>query len=275
MIHFLGNDAYRGFTAPFDTARKATGAGDCASFVGRIAWPGEPIPSAAVIKLYGKETCGTANELIGYFVNALRCVAQPQAAAVLLLTEQQVPPLILNAGEYLDSASGLVACWVTSYEQNATPYSFIRRLPTFTERQRHTFYQSTFCRALASVDCSTGNNDRHEGNYLYVDDLNYLAIDQGCVGGGHYWHRNWPEANPRNEIVQAAKQALTPVQLARWVGRAIIEHENCAQGVGGGLEGVRHLLPGLLSAEAIDTIVKYMQERTLGPHFNQVCGSLI
>ena len=272
MIQVLTVDAYSGFLAFMGEGAKA---GAQPIFIGRIVWPGDGQPSDAVIKLYKIDTCGIANEAIGFAANRARGVMQPEKGAVLLLTREAMPDLGLDIEDYIDKETGVCACWATSFEQGAEPFKFIRRLSTFSQKQSDAFYKSKFCKLLAGVDYVTGNSDRHEGNFLYKDDLKYLAIDQGCVGGGLTWHKMWPDPNPRNEISILAQENLGSSHLAEWQTGAILEYEIAQQGWSKILDDIAKSLPGLLDADGISSIIDYMTGRATGSEFAVSCGRLI
>ncbi|WP_202413621.1 hypothetical protein [Duganella sp. CY15W] len=275
MIPILAPDSYRGFSAPIggmlDGAEKAAQP----IFIGRVLWPDGTDSEDAVIKLYETNSCGVANETIGYIVNALRGVRQPKRGGILLLSKRELPNLERDLSDFIDPNSGLAACWITSFEQNAQPFRYIRKLSSFSRKQSDAFYKSTFCVRLATVDHVTGNNDRHEGNFLYEDDLKYLAIDQGCVGGSRYWHTSWPDQNPRNELALLAQNFLNGSQLAKWRADAIMEYEKAQSSWDSILIQISSLLPGLLGNDEIDTIMDYMRGRAAGPAFAASCERLI
>jgi len=272
MIPILSADSYRGFSSNLALSGH-TGAQP--AFIGRLIWPGVEKADDAVFKLYETDTCGIANEVIGYLLNEFNGITQPKSAAIVLLSPERLLGVNVKLDRFIDLSSGMVACWATSFEQNTKPYRFVRRLSSFTERQTKAFYKSAFCKRLSSVDHITGNNDRHEGNFLYVDDLNYFAIDQGCVGGGLRWHTTWPDRGARNELLELARSALTSSELATWIGQALIAHGKSAESWIKNLCEVDLSLQNLLSDDARDTIVEYMNDRAVGATFATSCGRLI
>ncbi|XYJ10297.1 hypothetical protein ACSUZJ_23470 [Telluria sp. B2] len=272
MIPVLTADSYRGFSVSLPPS-ELNGAQPV--FVGRLVWPGNSDSSDAVIKLYESNTCGVANEVIGFIANQARGVEQPSQAAIVLLSETNLAGIGVKLKPFVDKSTGLIACWATSLEQSAVPFKYVRQLSTFTAKQTKVFLQSKFCKILSSVDHVTGNNDRHEGNFLYVDDLKYLAIDQGCVGGGIHWHTTWPLASPRNELVELANRELPGSMIAAWASESIFEH-NKTQGVWGSIEVlIRANLEGLLDHETAEIILNYMSGRAVANTFATSCGRLI
>lgn len=272
MISVLTSDSFRGFS----TNLSELGLGGAQPvFIGRVLWPGEDQVSDFVIKLYESETCGIANEAIGYISNHLRGVEQPKRAAIILLSPAQLPGVDMSIDLFIDREIGLIPCWATSFEQNTKPFKFVRRLSTFSTKQAKAFYKSKFCKKLSSVDHVTGNNDRHEGNFLYIDDLKYLAIDQGCVGGGLRWHASWPDPSPKNQLIELAHNELQGSDLTAWVAEAILEHSTTQEKWPGINNQIKKSLIGLLDAEAADTIVEYMYDRAEGTTFTTGCNRLI
>lgn len=239
-----------------------------------MRWPNDSQNTDAVIKLYEAHTCGTANEAIGYTANALRGINQPRRGAILLLGKEMLPDIGRDPAEFVDPASGLSACWATSYEQNAKPFHYMRRLSTFTDKQSKAFYKSRFCQLLAGVDHITGNNDRHEGNFLYIDDLKYQAIDQGAIGGGAFWHTLWPDNEARNELLLLVQQNLSASQIAAWYASAILEYQNSNSAWTAIAEEITGILTNLLTPEQIATIITYMTARAVGNRFAESCGNL-
>lgn len=272
MVPVLANDSYRGLSAEI-----LLGAENSAQplFIGRVLWPDGSAPEDVVVKLYEASSCGIANEAIGYVVNALLGVRQPRRAAILVLSKHQIPKLNRDLSTYVDPDSGLAVCWITSFEQNSKPFRYLRNLSSFSKKQSDAFYKSTFCLKLAAADHVTGNNDRHEGNFLYEDDLKYFAIDQGCVGGGMYWHTSWPDTNARNELAILAQQFLSGSQLAAWRASAIMEYEKAQGSWEGIFAQVSLALQDLLGADEICSIVEYMRGRASGPAFASSCERLI
>lgn len=272
MIPVLTSDSYRGFSTNLPDLDSN---GAQPAFVGRLIWPGDLEASDAVIKIYAPQTCGIANEVIGYIANDLRGIPQPKRAAIVLLNESNLEGTEIPVDTFIDKDTRLIACWATTLEQNTKPFKYIRRLSTFTEKQSRAFYQSRFCKELSSIDHVTGNNDRHEGNFLYIDDLKYLAIDQGCVGGGLSWHITWPDRSARNQIVELVHSELQGSPLVTWVAEAILEHEKTQSIWSRIKEEIRLNLTDLLDAESTETIVEYMHDRVLGPNFATSCRRLI
>jgi hypothetical protein len=271
MITILSADSYRGFSAPVPTYH----AGAQPAFIGRILWPGCEEAEDAFIKLYQTTTCGTANEAIGYAANTLRGVAQPKKGAVLLLSKRELPQLDIDLKDFIDSESGLAICWATLLEQNVKPFQFMRRLSSFSEKQLSTFYRSRFCCLLAAVDHVTGNDDRHEGNFLYRDNLNYLAIDQGRVGGGLNWHTMYPDNTAINQISVLAQRNLSAAHLVKWRADAIMEYESAQPHWDSFFKKIVASLSGLLGRDEISMILAYMADRASGPKFAISCDKLI
>ncbi|TWI63069.1 hypothetical protein IP91_03910 [Pseudoduganella lurida] len=270
LIPILTAASYRGLSVQAQLAS----AGAQPVFVGRLEWPGTAEIIDVVIKLYEAGTCGVANESIGYVANAGRGIAQPARAAILLLTSQELAGLDIDLTNYID-ASGYIVCWVTSFEQGAHPFKFVRRLATFSERQSRAFFGSTFCIRLAAVDYVTGNSDRNDGNVLYVDDLHYLAIDQGCTGGGPYWHLHWPDKLAPNCLLELAREMLTSSRAADFITHAVIEHAGSNADWLKTLAYLAQFLPGLLDEEAVHAILDYMSTRADGNAFAESCGRLM
>ena len=272
MIPILTSDSYRGFSNDIHDFGPG---GAQPLFVGRIIWPGQTHASDFVIKLYHPDTCGIANEAIGYIANKVRRIAQPSNAAILLLEPSHLVGIHPSVEKYADPMTGLIATWVTSLEQNTKPFSYIRRLPTFSAKQAKAFYRSLFCKSLSSVDHVTGNNDRHSGNFLYIDDLKYLAIDQGCVGGGLHWHTTWPDNRATNQLLEIAHAELSGSELSSWTAEAILEHER-TQAIWHNLKAeIESNLKYLLDNETSSTIVEYMSDRITGSTFTESCRKLI
>lgn len=275
MITILTSDAYRGFSAPINAIAEHAKPGAQPIFVGRVIWPGSEEPEDVVIKVYEPLTCGVANEVIGYTANALRGISQPKRGGILLLPASLLPPLGVDLTSLLDPESGLAVCWITSLEQHARPFRYVRRLSTFTEKQLQAFYKSRFCLSLTGVDHVTGNNDRHDGNFLYLDDLQYLAIDQGSVGGSVTWHTIWPDETARNELLALVQENLSASQLAVWHSNALIEFYKTETIWNNVSEKLSELLRGLLTQDQIDTITSYMDRRVHGTRFQASCSALI
>lgn len=275
MIPILTSDSYRGFSAHLGEFLAGAKTAAQPIFIGRVIWPGSQEAEDVVIKLYETHSCGVANEAIGYVINALRGVRQPRRGGVLLLSERELPDLHKNPGEYIDPGTGLAACWISSFEGASRPFRYLRRLSSFSRKQIDAFYSSSFCIRLTTVDHVTGNCDRHEGNFLYEDDLKYLAIDQGCIGGGKHWNTSWPDPNARNELSLLAQANLNGSRLAAWRAAAIMEYEKAQSSWTGILAEVSSALPGLLSADDIDTIIEYMKARATGATFAASCERLI
>ena len=275
MITILTADSYRGFSAHLGEVLAGANAAAQPIFVGRVVWPGCDEAEDVVIKLYETSSCGVANEAIGYVANALRGVRQPRKSGVLLLSKQELPDLKKDLSTYIDPYTGFAACWITSFEASSRPFRYIRRLSSFSKKQSETFYSSQFCIRLATIDHVTGNNDRHEGNFLYEDDLKYMAIDQGCVGGGKFWHTSWPERNVRNELSLLAQDNLSASRLTAWRAAAIMEYEKSQNDWNAIFIEISSTLQGLLLTEEIDSIIEYMKERATGPAFASSCERLI
>jgi hypothetical protein len=271
MITILSADSYRGFSALVDSGHL----GAQPAFIGRIVWPGCDEAEDAFIKMYEANTCGTANEAIGFTANQLRGVAQPKKGAVLLLSKRELPQLGIELRNVIDAASGMAVCWATSFEQDTKPFRYLRKPSSLSEKQSNAFYKSRFCQLLATVDHVTGNNDRHEGNFLYRDDLNYLAIDQGCIGGGLYWHTMYPDNLAKNQIALLAQQHLASSHLVAWRAAAIMEYERAQTSWLDILKRISASLPGLLTTDEIDIIIEYMTHRASGPSFAVSCEKLI
>lgn len=272
MIPILSSDSYRGFSTNL-LLSSATDAQP--AFVGRLIWPDAVQSEDAVFKLYKTDTCGIANELIGYLLNKENRIAQPKLAAIVLLTPENLNGISLDLADYTDSASGMIACWTTSFEQETKPFKFARRLSTFTNRQIKAFYKSQFCKGLSIVDHVTGNNDRHEGNFLYKDDLHYLAIDQGCVGGGLYWHKTWPDRNARNELLALAHLELSTHEWKAWASETLVTHNNSSDQLRDYLQKMKAELASVLDDDAQELIVEYMSDRATDATFATSCGRLI
>lgn len=274
MISILTADSYRGFSSLLESSVCAN-AGAQPIFVGRVLWPGASEPDDAVIKLYESDSCGIANEAIGFAANCMRGVKQPRHGAILLLSPRELPKLDVALTKYIDAGTGIAACWATSLEQNAKPFRFVRRIPTFTASQINAFYKSLFCRLLTSVDHVTGNSDRHEGNFLYLDDLSYLAIDHGCVGGGPRWHSSWPDPSPRNELLALVENTLNSSELSLWKAATILDHERSQASWVVHFKALASELTGILDAGQIETIIEYMAERANGTNYAVGCGRLL
>lgn len=273
MIQILTSDAYRGFSSWLKEATPSPKDAIQVIFIGRIRWPEDHENTDAIIKIYKTNTCGVANEAIGYTANAMKGVDQPRRGAILLLDKTTLPDLgYLN--EFIDQATGLAVCWLTSYEQTAKPFRYIRRLPSFTDRQSHIFFRSQFCQRLAGVDHVTGNNDRHEGNFLYIDDLRYMAIDQGCVGGGAFWHTLWPDDNASNELLLLVKNNLTASQLSEWYASALADYHSATPLWADVIDKIGAILIDLLPQDQIQMIINYMAARSASNQFAESCGKL-
>jgi hypothetical protein len=275
MITVLNFEAYQGFLAYLGDSQHGAKTRAQPAYIGRVLWPGQMEPEEVVIKLYETHSCGIANEAIGYMVNTLCGVPQPRRGGVLLLPQTRLPDLPGKLADFIDPPSGIAACWITTFEQNTHPIRYMRKLASFSQRQSEAFYMSAFCKLLATVDHVTGNNDRHEGNVLYLDDLKYLAIDQGNVGGGIYWNRSWPDQRARNELIALTQQILQGARLAAWISSTIMLYEKSQSGWEAILAQVSTALPGLLEKEEIDTIINYMRGRATGTAFAASCGKLI
>jgi hypothetical protein len=275
MITILASESYRGFSAHLGDLLAGAKTAAQPIFIGRVVWPDCDEAEDVVVKLYETSSCGVANEAIGYVANALRGVRQPRKCGVLLLSERELPDVGKDLSDFIDSNTGLAACWITSFEASSRPFRYIRRLSSFSRKQSDAFYSSPFCIRLTTVDHVTGNNDRHDGNFLYEDDLKYLAIDQGCVGGGMYWHTSWPDRHARNELSLLAQENLNGSRLAAWRAAAIMEYEKAQPSWTGILTEISSMLRGLLVADDVDTIIGYMRERATGPTFATSCERLI
>jgi len=274
MIPILGEDSYRGFSAWINEVNPAANEGAQPLFVGRLQWASGATPSDAVIKLYETGTCGVANEMIGFVANHYCGVNQPQKGAALILPADALPPMTIDVSPFVDRDTGLTLCWATSLEQNAKPFRFMRKLSSFSEKQVQAFYKSKFCRTLAGVDHISGNNDRHEGNFLYVDDLNYMALDQGAIGGGGFWHTLWPDDMASNELLRLVQTDLKTSQITSWYAQALTEYHQTREAwerVNAALPSVLH---GLLDHGPIATIIDYMRSRSSGTQFEATCGAL-
>lgn len=272
MIPILSTDAFRGpSTLLLDMGGKTAQP----VFIGRVIWPGDSVPTDAVVKPYEAGTCGVANEAIGYIANSLLGIAQPERAAILLLTEDSIAGLGFPTEKFIDRDSGLCLSWVTTHEQGTKPFRYIRRTSTFSEKQLKAFYRSRFCRQLASVDHVTGNNDRNEGNFLYFDELHYLAIDQGCVGGGIYWHILSPDSNPKNEIRALAQSECSSSEWAIWVSETLTEHQRTQQTWAMVDSKIGEIVTDLLDADDLQTIVEYMDRRVSGSRLAESLGRLL
>jgi hypothetical protein len=281
MIPILTSDSYRGFSAFLTDGSGNANNNAQPVYVGRLVWPRNPDSEEAeeaedaLIKLYEADSCGTANEAIGYIANELRGIDQPKKGAILLLPPEALPPFNRNLEPYIDTESGMAVCWATTFQQDAKPFKFVRRIASFSEKQAHAFYQSRFCQALTGVDHVTGNNDRHEGNFLYLDDLKYLAIDQGNIGGGILWHKGFPDALARNELLALVQQNLNASQIAAWHSHAILEY-HATEGIWARfVTEISKALTDLLTREQLDTIIDYMSSRLPSTKFAAQCGTLL
>ncbi len=185
-----------------------------------------------------------------------------------------LPSFSIDVSPFIDPHTDLAMCWATSFEGNAKPFRFVRQLSTFDEKQLQAFYGSAFCKKLTGVDHVTGNSDRHEGNFMYIDDLKYLAIDQGSVGGGQFWHSMWPEKNSRNELLLLVHEHLKASQIATWQYEALVQFTHTAEIWAAVSMELTGALPGLLSKDEIATILKYMNERVIDTKFANQCGEL-
>ncbi|NHZ33933.1 hypothetical protein [Massilia rubra] len=109
----MAADSYRGFSAHL--GRLLPGAEKAAQpiFIGRVLWPAGSEPEDVVVKLYEASSCGVANETIGYIVNALRGIRQPRRGGILLLSKRQLPDLNTDLADFIDTHSGLAACWIS------------------------------------------------------------------------------------------------------------------------------------------------------------------
>lgn len=272
MIPILSSDSYRGFSTNLTLGSEV---GAQPIFIGRLIWPNATHAEDAVFKLYKTDTCGIANETIGYFLNHINGIAQPKLAAIVLLSKESLKGIAVDLHEYIDRSSDMVACWVTSFEQGVKPFRFIRRLSTFSDRQIKAFFKSDFCKRLSSVDHISGNNDRHDGNFLYKDDLHYLAIDQGCVGGSLYWHKTWPDCSAKNELLELARAELTTADWGTWASAALAAHSTADEHWRRRHQELVQKLNDILDKESRDSILEYMNERASGTTFAASCGRLI
>ena len=200
---------------------------------------------------------------------------QPKYGGILLLSKEALPDFQYDVTPYVDEDSGLAVCWATSLEQNAKPFSYFRRLSSFTERQILAFYESSFSQTLVGVDHVTGNSDRHEGNFLYIDEMRYLAIDQGSVGGGAFWHTMWPDAYAQNKIFDRTKATLSKASFSKWSAKAILEVEATYQVWESLPDTLRPILRNLLNDEQISIIFEYLATRSEPGHFKNKIGKLL
>ena len=270
----LSQDSYRGFSAPFSTP-DGIRAGAQPSFVGRVLWPGQDQPSDVFVKLYEHDSCGVANEVVGYTANRIHSVRQPAAAAILILPKNLLPDLGVDLAAYVRPDTGLALCWVVSFEQAAKPFRYLRRLVTFTPHQLKAFIKSEFARKLAIVDSVTGNCDRHDANILVLDDLQYMAIDQGCVGGSKYWTTTWLDQNPANQLLDLVRTELGSTEFSAWRSRAILAAEAMEPKWREGAPEMRNAVAGLLADDDTDAIVDYILGRSLSTHFATSCRVLL
>jgi hypothetical protein len=272
MVTILPSDSFRGFSAAIDQPGQAIG--DTVKFIGRVCWPGDANPTDAYVKVYRPSTCGVANEAIGYAVNTLRSVPQPRRGAVLVLSYAQASTIVDDA-TFIDSEEGTALCWATALELDAKPLRYMRTLPSFSEKQLLAFIKSSFTHRLSEVDHVTGNNDRNNGNILYLDDLNYLAIDQGNIGGGLNWHTLWPDAAATNELIRLAHRTLARSDLAAWQSAVILEHQRTALKWPEYIGKIQPALQGLLDEAQAATICEYMLGRASGNGLANSCGALL
>lgn len=272
MVSVLQADAYCGFSAWIHDHDAAHVSGAQPVFVARVMWPGSIEPEDAVIKLYPADSCGVANEVIGYTANAARGVAQPSRGGVLLLPRSMLPVFEGDLSVFLDPRENLAVCWVASFVQNAKPFRFLRRLASFNRCQLDAFFKSEFAHVLTSIDHVTGNSDRSDANFLYRDDMTYVAIDQGAIAGGPHWHATWPDDMAPNQLNVMARNAMTASQLSCWFA-SVLREGNATQAAWPSVtEQLRTNLAGLLDAEHIDTIVNYMSARASNEALAQACG---
>lgn len=274
MIKILGADSYGGFSAWLEESNPVAKKGAQPIYVGRLRWPNEAESTDAVIKLYETSTCGVANEVIGYVANALCGVSQPSKGAALLLPQDALPSMPSDISPYIDAETGIALCWATSLEQGGKPFKFMRKLSTFSEQQVQAFYKSKFCQTLTGVDHGTGNNDRHEGNFLYIDDFHYKAIDQGAIGGSPFWHTMWPDGMAKNELLTLVHKTLKPSQKAPWHSGALLTYEEIRSSWARISDTLPTTLRGLLEPEQVTTIIEYMARRVADHSFEERCGFL-
>ncbi|CAM3391753.1 MULTISPECIES: hypothetical protein [Cupriavidus] len=275
MISVLHADAYCGFSGWVSDHDAVHATGAQPVFVGRVLWPGASEPEDTVIKLYPTDSCGVANEVIGFTANAVRGVDQPARGGVILLNREMLPVFDADVTAYVDRSTGLAVCWAATLVQNAKPFRFLRRLSTFDQDQLAAFFRSKFAHILTGVDHATGNSDRSDANFLYLDDMKYVAIDQGAVGGGPYWHSSWPDETAGNQLNLAAQREMTASQLSSWYA-SVLQEGLKTQDIWPEVSNqLRRDLIGLLDSEQIDTIVEYMSTRASNGTLAQACGRLI
>ncbi|BDB29519.1 hypothetical protein CTP10_R69340 (plasmid) [Cupriavidus sp. P-10] len=275
MISVLHADAYCGFSAWINDHDAVHATGAQPVFVGRVLWPGASEPEDTVIKLYPADSCGVANEAIGFTANAIRGVSQPARGGVILLPQGMLPTFGADLTAYVDKGAGLAVCWAATFVQNAKPFRFLRRLASFNQSQLAAFFKSKFAHVLTGVDHVTGNSDRSDANFLYLDDMKYMAIDQGSVGGGPCWHTSWPDEMALNQLNLMARRELTPSQLSSWY-TSVLQEGMATQDVWPAVsERVRGDLAGLLGPAQIDTIVEYMSARASNGTLAHACGRLL
>jgi hypothetical protein len=274
VMTVLSQESYRGFSAPFSTPDRIR-AGAQPSFVGRVLWPGQDQPSEVFVKLYEHDSCGVANEVVGYVANRIHAIRQPAAAAILILPRNLLPDLGVELAAYVQPDTDLALCWAASFERAAKPFRYLRRLGTFTANQLKAFIKSDFARKLAIVDSVTGNCDRHDANILVLDDLQYMAIDQGCVGGGKYWTTTWLDQNPANQLLDLVRTELGSTEFSSWRSRAILTAEAMGPKWNEGVAELRDAVAGLLSDDDTDAIVNYVLGRSWPTHFATSCRMLL
>ncbi|SOY55777.1 hypothetical protein [Cupriavidus taiwanensis] len=275
MISVLQADAYCGFSAWISAHDEGHREGAQPVFVGRILWPGCDEAEDAVIKLYPTDSCGVANEVVGFTANAIRGVPQPAKGAVILLPQAILPAFEIDLSPYVDKGTGLAVCWVATLVQSARPFRFLRRLASFEQNQLAAFFKSKFAHMLAGVDHITGNSDRSDANFLYLDDMKYVAIDQGSVGGGPYWHSSWPDDRATNQLHLMAEREMTASQLPAWYTSVLREGLATQELWHSVSDELRQNLVGLLDSDQIETIVEYMSARSSNGTLAQACGRLL
>lgn len=274
MISILSADSYGGFASWINGPDEGHNPGGQPIFIGRVTWPGSEEPVDTVIKLYPADSCGVANEVIGYVANAKGGIVQPPRGGVLVLPTSMLPPFAIDTQKYTQQGSGVAVCWATPFIQGAKPFRFYRRLAAFDRSRLTAFLKSKFCHMLTCVDHVTGNNDRTDANFMCLDDFKYIAIDQGSVAGGFYWHINWPEDAPKNQLFELARTELVASHFASWQADTLTQ-----AGISNGIwpetiDLIRTNLEGILAPAEIDTIVDYMHSRATVKTLAQATGHL-
>ncbi|WP_232346244.1 hypothetical protein [Cupriavidus sp. USMAA2-4] len=270
----MTSDVYGGFASWIESADTAHAPGAQPIYVGRVTWPGTTEAEDTVIKLYPASSCGVANEVIGYIANAKRGIPQPPRGGIILLPEATLPAFALDVAKYVDKKSGFAVCWATSLVQNAKPFKFYRRLVAFDRTRLNAFLKSNFCHTLTGLDHITGNNDRSDANFMCVDDLKYLAIDQGSIGGSDHWHINWVDDNPKNQLLALARDELAVSQYAAWQAHALSESNTTRDLWPQTNSELQTNLKPLLKADQIATILEYMSGRATITTLAQATGQL-